>query len=479
MQTRKSFFILTFFTVVTLIAGYICFYQLGKSPLENWDEAWYADMIRNMARSREFIITYWNKAILLDKPPFQMWLSLPFLWMFGLNEFSVRIISAIAGFLTILLVTKYAYKKWGLLPALFAFITITLNNTFIWRVRSGNIDALATFLILLSYFFMASKYRLKYMGLGVLFAFTYLTKASLVIFPFFIFILSEILFERKHFKKNIKQYVLTFLFAILIAGIWLYFGYLKTGQSFLDYYLFQSDQGVSQMALRYLKIDYLLYLYYSLQRRFIYLFLIGLFFIITTIRKKESFLLLCYSAFLLGLLTLTERNNNWYLLPSMPFWSLVIALAVKNIMNLLEKKKIILGAIMGTLVLVSFYTSFKTFFVNIQPIINTTGPIAQKNAGMKISSITKPTDIIIRTDEMYPTTIYYSDRKVLSYKPEYDVIHATFIGTSELIRCLDNKTCLILNGPESETNNLIFKLGNKYSWVKEFKSGNEVVMSLK
>ena len=156
-QKNHNYVIIFFFVFVILLSGYICFYQLGKSPLENWDEAWYADMIRHMIRSHEFILTYWNKAVLLDKPPLQIWLSLPFVWFFGLNEFSVRIVSSIAGFLTILLVTKYSYKKWGLLPALFAFLTIALNNTFIWRVRSGNIDALVTFLILLTYFFIIGK----------------------------------------------------------------------------------------------------------------------------------------------------------------------------------------------------------------------------------------------------------------------------------------------------------------------------------
>jgi len=479
MQTRKSFFIPVFFVIITFIAGYICFFQLGKSPLENWDEAWYADMVRHMARSHEFILTYWNKVMLLDKPPFQMWLSLPFVWLVGLNEFSMRIVSAMAGFLTILLVTKYSYRKWGLIPALFAFITITLNNTFIWRVRSGNIDALVTFFILLTYFFIVSKYRFKYECLGIIFAFIYLTKASLVMFPFLIFILSEVLFERKYFKKNVKKYAVALLIAILIPGFWLLFGYLKTGQSFLDYYLFQSDQGVSQMALKYLKIDYLMYLYFALQRRFVYLLLIGLFFIIVSIRKKESFLLLCYSLFLLGLLSLTERNNNWYLLPSMPFWSLATAYGIQNITNILPKKKIVFVPFMGILILLSFYISLKTFLVNIQSIINTTGPVDQKKSAIKISTIIKPSDTIIRTDEAYPTTIYYSDRKVLSYKSEFNTVHATFIGTSELIKCLNNKTCPILNGPTDETNNLILKLGNAYSWKQEFKSGNEVVMGLK
>ena len=308
-----------------------------------------------------------------------MWLSLPFVWLFGLNEFSIRIVSAIAGFLTILLVVKYSYRKWGVVSALFAFITLALNNTFIWRVRSGNIDALVTFLILLTYLFITSKYRFKYIALGVLFAFIYLTKASLVFFPILIFILNEIFFEQKHFKKNIKQYGITLLIAILVPGLWLLLGYLKTDESFLDYYLFQSDQGVSQMALKYLRIDYVMYLYYALQRRFTYLFLIGLFFIITTIRKKNHFFFLCYSSFLLGLLTLTERNNNWYLLPSMPFWSLVIAYGIKKTMNFLQEKKIMFEVVMGALIIVSLYISFRTFSVNIQPIINTTGPIDQKN----------------------------------------------------------------------------------------------------
>lgn len=480
MQTRNYFFVVIFFfIIITAFAGYVCFYQLGKSPLENWDEAWYADMIRNMIKSHEFILTYWNKIILYDKPPLQMWLSLPFAGIFGLNEFSIRIVSAISGFLTILFISAYSYRKWGVIPAFFAFITISMNNTFIWRVRSGNIDSLAAFLILLTYLFTVSRYKYKYIVIGIIFGLIYLTKASLVIFPLSIFLLHEICFERSNLKKNLFQYLAGALFAISISCIWLFFGYLKVGKSFIDYYLFQSDQGVSQVALKHLKIDYIMHLYYALQRRFTFLFLIGLIFVLKTIREKASFLLFCFSLFLILFLSITQRNNNWYLLPSMPFWSLVIAFGINKIMNLFKKGSKVLILFMGLMTIVSLYISYKTFSVNIQSIINTTGPVDQKNSGIKISIISKPSDVIIRTDETYPATVYYSDRKVLTYNPEYNSVHATFIGTSELIKCLNNNTCPILNGPVNRTKSLILSLGTTYSWEQVFKSGDEVVMLLK
>lgn len=478
-RLHKHKLAVAFFALITALSFFICFFQLGKGALENWDEAWYGEILRNMIRNNNLVIPYWNRTILLDKPPLQMWLSLPFALLFGVNEFSVRIVSAIAGFCTILLVANYSYRRWGLLPACFAFVTLALNNTYIWRVRSGNIDSLLTFLVVLVFLLIQSRWKHRYLIVGLIFSLIYLAKASIVIFPLGIFVLGEIIFERHNIRKNYRQYLAMLAIMLTVPLIWLMAGTVKVGWSFARYYLFQSDQGVSRISLKYLKPDYIMYLYYSLQRRFAYLFAVGAVFCIASVKKnKESFLLLCFATFLLFLLSFTERNNNWYLLPSMPFWSLVVAYAVNSLYRMVYKKKVIAFLSMSMLVVVSVYVSYKTFTVNVMPIIYAAGPVDQKQAGQEIERISRPKDIIIRTNDAYPTTVFYADRKILTYKPEITQIHATFIGKDRLKQCLVEMKCPFMTGTVNDTENLINELGPGFRWKQIYKSGDEVIMRL-
>lgn len=478
MQIKRSLAFI-FFTFITLLTGYVCFYNLGKAPLENWDEAWYGDMTRNMLQTGNLITLVWNKVVLFDKPPLLIWINTIIASLFGLHELTLRLTSATSGFLTILLVTKYSFKKWGFIPAMLAFATISMNNIFIWRVRSGNIDALATFLIFLTFFFIQMKNKYKYYGLGLLFGLIYLTKASLVGFPLFIFILHELFYERRDIRKKWKGYVSLFSIIIVICGSWLFFGFLKEGIAFPQYYILHSDQGVAKISLSSFKIDYLLFAYYSLQRRFAYLFIGGLALLAVSIKKKEFFLIFCFSTFLLFLLSFTERNNNWYLMPSMPFWSLVIGFGVFKMQEIASKRHFFYLLFSFFLLLASFYVSSKTYRENIIPLMNSTGTKYQKQSGEVLSRISKLNEIIVRTDGMYPTTIFYAERKVLSYQKEMNAPHATFIGKDLLIEGLKDKTYRWLVGPKNETTNLILELGPHYAWHMEYENSEEVIMRLK
>src|SRR5436305_2075003 len=138
----KSVYTKILFFAFIFITFFICFYKLGSFYLENWDEGFYAQATKEMLAAKDFLIPHWNGLIYLDKPPLNFWLNSVFSSVLGLSEFSVRLTSALSGFAVILIVAFYAYKNWGALSAILAFSTIALNNLFIWRSRTGNLDAL-------------------------------------------------------------------------------------------------------------------------------------------------------------------------------------------------------------------------------------------------------------------------------------------------------------------------------------------------
>ncbi len=415
--------------ILFLFAFYICFFKLGHSLFENWDEAWYAEVIKQMMRTKDFIMPHWNGDILLDKPPLYFWLSSFFAIFLGVTEFSVRLPSAISGFVLIFLVVVYAYRRWGLTPALFTYSALALNNLFIWRTRSGNLDALVTLLIFLVYLLMVSTYKYRYALLGIVFGLIFLVKASLVAFPLAVFGLYELVFNIKHFFKNLIGYVLLGSLFILVAGSWLVAGAHESGKQVLDYYLFQSDQGVSAFSLSNFKLDYLSYVYYSLQRKLFFVFIVGVFFILLKIYKRVNFAILAFSLLLLIQLSFTQKTNNWYLLPSVPFWALAIGYGVKRAQEIASRfisEKIVVGVLLISLL----YTSYKTFTVNIIPIINQEVNITEVASARIINSLSNnPHDIILRLDAAYPVTIYYADRKTIYYD---HVDHSLYLEIKEL-----------------------------------------------
>ena len=431
----SSYVVKILFGLAFILTAYIAFYQLGKAPLENWDEAWYADATRHMMQTKEFFVLYWNNAIWLDKPPMYMWFSALISSVIGLSEFSVRLTSAISGIIIVMLVTRYAYKNYGLVPAFLAFVTLALNNVFIWRMRSGNLDILATLFILLVFLVTVSKIKYKYPLLGLLFACIYLTKASLVFFPLAIFILHELLFERKELLKRYKEYLKLFFIAALLPAIWLLMGSMRIGSNFAEYYLFRSDQGVASVGLSKVNIDYVLYTYYSLQRRFFFVFVAGALFAIRYIKASKVFLMLLLGVGLIFQLSFTERSNNWYLIPSMPFWSLLVAFGTFHVLKLLKNNRIAIFAVVA----VTAFLAYRTFTINILPILDSASNQKQMQSSKQINALATPTELVVRLDHLYPAAVYYTDRTIFASPDGTDGSRGYWLTRADVINNIRTK----------------------------------------
>ncbi|MCL4418717.1 glycosyltransferase family 39 protein [Patescibacteria group bacterium] len=103
---KKNFFSFTFLAVI-LIAAFLRFYQLGSNPPSlNWDETSIGYNAYSILKTgadeygTKFPISI--KSFGDYKPPLYAYVTAPSVYFFGLNEFSVRLPSAILGFLSIL-----------------------------------------------------------------------------------------------------------------------------------------------------------------------------------------------------------------------------------------------------------------------------------------------------------------------------------------------------------------------------------------
>lgn len=448
------------FIIFLLIAFsfYVIFFELGKAPLDNWDEAWYGQMTKEMIQTKDFIVLHWNYAISLDKMPFPIWLNVILASILGLSEFSLRLTSAISGFLLIIFVTYFSYKKYGFVPAIFSYATLVFNNIFIWRARSGNIDSLTALLTFGCFYFILSKKSSRYLILGTLFGILYLTRGTFVLLPLLIFLLHEMIYKKEQIARNIKNYAKLIILFLTIPILWLIAGYKSAGASFLSFYLFHSDHDVASISASTLNKNYLLHTYYSLQRRYFYVFLVGVAYLIAKIRSAENFLLLLFSSLLIIFLSFAQKDNDWYLVPAMPFWSIAIAFGIFHILNILKRFKL------DTIFKVAFLSiviviSYKTYTVNILPILGTTSAAGEKIAGEYIKNHSNPNNIVVRIDHLYPSIIYYSDRKVLSSPQNNESDRANFIARNTLIKQVNSHKVKLISGTTDEINTLLEESG--------------------
>jgi 4-amino-4-deoxy-L-arabinose transferase-like glycosyltransferase len=85
------------FLLVIAVAAIVLFYRLGDPALKNWDEAIYAQVAKEILQTGDWLTLHWQHAHWLEKPPLFFWLTSGLYRLFGVNEFSARAVSTLAG----------------------------------------------------------------------------------------------------------------------------------------------------------------------------------------------------------------------------------------------------------------------------------------------------------------------------------------------------------------------------------------------
>ena len=131
------------------------FGHLDRLPIRIWDESRLAINAYEMLYDGDFIVTHfdgqpdmWN-----TKPPLLIWLQVISMKFNGVNEVSVRLPSAIAAFLSCLVILifsmRYLKQFWFGFIAIIVLIT-TQGYISVHATRTGDYDALLTLFTTLS-----------------------------------------------------------------------------------------------------------------------------------------------------------------------------------------------------------------------------------------------------------------------------------------------------------------------------------------
>lgn len=182
-----------YLVLLVFLSLIICFWRLGDEPLHEWDESRNGVNAIEMLNNGDLVNLYygglpdtWNA-----KPPLLIWLIALSFKVFGFNEFALRFPSALAAFISFIILFQLIRLYTG---KTLAFITCLMLLTVsgiagIHVGRTGDFDALLyLFLILAIYYFLRytdfSKKR-SIITSAVFMGFAFYTKgpASLIILP--------------------------------------------------------------------------------------------------------------------------------------------------------------------------------------------------------------------------------------------------------------------------------------------------------
>ena len=433
-----------------LFSGSFFLWNLGGTYLTNWDEAWYAGISKNMLLRGDFITPFWNNAPYFDKGPLYHWLSVLTFKIIPHWEIAARLPSALAGIGCVVLVYllgKILFnRKTGIISSLVLGSTIG----FLYRTRTGNLDAMVVFLILASFlfFFFAQKNPKYFLLLGFSLGLLFLTKTALVVLPLFTFLLFIIWERDLKFYKN-YYLVLGMALGLLIPGIWLFLGTKANGRQFLDFYLnlffwpLFKFGAVSQTTDRF-SLKYIFYLFYGTKLWFFFFLPSFLFSLIKTLKDKRFFFLV--SAFIPYFLVLlaTKEAGDWYLLPLYP----ILALMIGSFLIFLQEKIyppkqgvfLLVGLCLSLALIQNIY--FRSLFIVSETLNH------EVELSRLAKNISSPNETLIVDDFYFPVASFYSERKIKVVRREATDTNLVLSKNSFYKLLMRKDKVIILTTPE-------------------------------
>lgn len=197
------------------------FYGLGELPIVQWDESRLAMNAAEMVQSKHYLVTTFEHQpdLYNTKPPLMIWLQVLSIKCFGLNEWAIRLPSALAGLLTIWLVGLIVFRKTqSVLTTCLAMLILTTSDGLIQLHGSmtGDYDALLVFFLLASLFqclrYLENGRQVHLIAFVLFVAASIMTKsaAAFLFFPVYTFCFFYI-----NGLKKIRLFVAALLLALL------------------------------------------------------------------------------------------------------------------------------------------------------------------------------------------------------------------------------------------------------------------------
>lgn len=391
--------------LLLVLTAPLFFYKLGQSSLVSWDEAWYAEIARNILKTGDFLNLTWNDRLYYDHPPAGFWLIALTFKIFGVSEFWARFTPALAGLASLFILYFLGKQLFGRAVGFTSALALSSSYWFLYRARSGNLDCFLTLFFLLSFLLAlkASKNKTFFLPLSLNLAFLFLTK-SLV--PFTILPPLLIIFWRSSTFK-IKNLWLPILVFIGLVGSWIAVQIWQHSLGFLQTYL---SIGFPRGSLKTSYLDNLLlmkeYLHNGIGKWFwpgVLSLSLGIFF-----KQRRFFILTSFALTFSSPFIFSPKGHIWHLIPLHPILILAFFGFSYVVLERIFKQKVIIALLLIT---ISGYFSFLQIrrmwfqFIDIPAYVSDEA-ILSKQAKLY------PYPFFIDGDFL-PAAVFYSEKKVV------------------------------------------------------------------
>lgn len=141
---------------IFLLWGIVTAASLYIRPLFPVDETRYAAVAWEMWLRNDFLVPYLNGAVYSHKPPLLFWLMQLSWWLFGVNDWSLRLISPLFSLATLFLSGSVARLLWPERKRIEVFTPLLLLGMFFWMIYS----TLTMFDMMLAFFALLGIYSL-------------------------------------------------------------------------------------------------------------------------------------------------------------------------------------------------------------------------------------------------------------------------------------------------------------------------------
>lgn len=379
------------------------FFKLGQSSLVSFDEAWYADIARNIIKTKDLIHLSWNGKIYTDHPPAGFWIIATSFKIFGISDYSARFSQALAGFLGIIFLYLLGKELFNRAVGLFSAISLTSANWFLFRARSGNLDSfLVMFFILTLYLAIKASKNSKFLApFSISMSLLLLTKTLV---PFTVIPALLFIFWKSKITRNPKfKFYLLMPFILFLIWFGIQIGY---DANFTQHYFKIGLSGVEKSLafvenLRLIKV----YLHNGIGGWFwpgFFALTLGL----ATLKKKFIILFVFFVSFFLPFL-FSGEGHIWHLIPLHPIMILSFFGFSYFILDKVTKSK--------RLSVVIIFAFFLYYYVpqiqkNWREYINIAAYVSDDAILSKEAS--RFSEKLYVDGDFVPTAVFYSDKQV-------------------------------------------------------------------
>ena len=165
-----------------MLAAWVFFYGLGKTPLTDWDEAWHAQVASEMVARGDWLWPHYRNLPYFNKPPLTFWLKAIAFRIGGVNETSARFFPALFGYASVMTTAWFFAKLFDRLTGLLAGFILCTSWLFTLHHagRSGETDSTLIFFQIMTFIslWQARQNTRAYYVAGVFTALGWMAKGS-------------------------------------------------------------------------------------------------------------------------------------------------------------------------------------------------------------------------------------------------------------------------------------------------------------